>query len=327
MKVLIIYYSQSGNTMLVARHIEKGLRRAGADVTVVRLKDASYEMMEGYDLIGLGSPTWKADTPNMHHFIDKMPDQGGRHCFGFNTHGTLPHLYWPIVIPNLKNHGLLPIGYKDWYGDVTMPGMPKPYYTAGHPDETDLREAEEFGYEMAVNSPKIAAGDTSLIYPDPEMNEKVFRQAMICSNMLLCPTNPQGAFVRHPERCHYPKCHLCMDNCTMGYIDLSKDPQVYGNRGDRCDDCHECSFCFMICPFGAIEVEPANQFESDIGADHSNFERMLEEDEKTGKFRRLIPLSEIGHDTPYVYWHPERPYFKIPKDPGPLDLDCPDSEN
>ena len=47
MNVLIIYYSQSGNTMLVARHIEKGLRRAGASVTVVKLKDATYEMMEG----------------------------------------------------------------------------------------------------------------------------------------------------------------------------------------------------------------------------------------------------------------------------------------
>ena len=30
MKVLIIYYSQSGNTLLIARHIEKGLRKAGA---------------------------------------------------------------------------------------------------------------------------------------------------------------------------------------------------------------------------------------------------------------------------------------------------------
>ena len=49
MKVLIIYYSQSGNTMLIARHIEKGLRKAGADVTVVKLKDASYEMMADYE--------------------------------------------------------------------------------------------------------------------------------------------------------------------------------------------------------------------------------------------------------------------------------------
>ena len=30
MKVLIIYYSQSGNTMLIARHIEKGLRTVWA---------------------------------------------------------------------------------------------------------------------------------------------------------------------------------------------------------------------------------------------------------------------------------------------------------
>ena len=56
-----------------------------------------------------------------------------------------------------------------------------------------------------------------------------------------------------------------------------------------------------------------------IGLGTRLFEKMLEEDEKTGKFRRLIPLDEVGHDTPYVYWHPERPYFKIPKDPGPLD--------
>lgn len=66
---------------------------------------------------------------------------------------------------------------------------------------------------------------------------------------------------------------------------------------------------------------PANRFESDIGKDHTPFEKMLEEDEKTGKFRRKISLDEIGHDTPYVYWHPKRPYFVVPKDPGPLDPD------
>ena len=36
MKVLIIYYSQSGNTLLIARHIEKGLRKAGAERRVSR---------------------------------------------------------------------------------------------------------------------------------------------------------------------------------------------------------------------------------------------------------------------------------------------------
>ena len=110
MKILIIYYSQSGNTRKIAKCIARGARSAGAEVDVVKLKDASYEMLDGYDLIGIGSPVWKADTPNLHGFIDKMPNQNGKLCFAFNTHGTLPHLYFPIVLPNLKNHGLLPIG-------------------------------------------------------------------------------------------------------------------------------------------------------------------------------------------------------------------------
>jgi len=315
MKVLIIYYSQSGNTLSIAKAIAEGMRAAGAEVTGCRFKNATYEMMEEYDLIGFGSPVWKADTPNMHHFIEKMPNQNGKHCFVFNTHGTLPHLYFPIVLPNLKNHGMIPIGYKDWYGDVNMPGMPKPYYTSGHPDEIDFEEAKAFGREMVENSPRIQAGDTSLIYPDPEMNDKVFMQAMICSNMLLSPVNPQGGgFYRIPEKCQYPKCHICMDNCMMGYIDLSKDPQVYGNRGDKCDDCHECSYCYMLCPFGAIECLDPHQIERDKGHRHYAFEEMLEKDEASGKFRRHVPVEEVGFDTPYVLWHPERPYMKVPKD-------------
>lgn len=314
LRVLIIYYTQSGNTQKIARRIAAGAASAGAEVSVTRLKRASYEMLEDYDLIGLGSPVWKADTPNMHAFINKLPDQKGKHCFAFNTHGTLPHLYFPIVIPNLKNHGFLPIGYKGWYGDVNMPGMPKPYYTFGHPDEQDLAEAEAFGAEMVENSRRIAAGERELIYPDPEMNDKVFEQAMICSNMLLCPTNPQGAFLRDPEKCRYPKCHVCMDNCMMGYIDLSRNPPVFGNRGDRCDDCHECAYCFMICPFGAIYPQDPQQFERDRGVRHENFEVMLDRDEAEGTFRRHIPVEEVGFDTPYVFWHPQRPYLKVPRE-------------
>ena len=99
----------------IAKCIARGAVSTGAEVKMVRLKNADYAMMDEYDLIVIGSPVWKADTPNMHAFIDRMPHQNGKHCFAFNTHGTIPHLYFPIVLPNLKKHGLLPIGYADWY--------------------------------------------------------------------------------------------------------------------------------------------------------------------------------------------------------------------
>ena len=73
MKVLIVYYTQSGNTQKIASRIAKGAAAAGAEVTMLRLKRVTYEMLADYDLIGFGSPVWKADTPNMHAFIDKLP--------------------------------------------------------------------------------------------------------------------------------------------------------------------------------------------------------------------------------------------------------------
>ena len=41
MKALVIYYTQSGNTQTVAKQIAKGLKAAGADVVMTRLKNAT----------------------------------------------------------------------------------------------------------------------------------------------------------------------------------------------------------------------------------------------------------------------------------------------
>jgi flavodoxin/NAD-dependent dihydropyrimidine dehydrogenase PreA subunit len=314
MRVLIIYYSQSGNTLRIAKAVARGVSTLADGVELVTVKQALDVDLKNYDLIGLGSPIWKADPPNVRLFIERLPEQNGNHIFLFTTHGTLPHLYFPIVIPNLKRKGFNVIGYNDWYADVYMPGMPKPYYTHGHPDEIDFKEAEEFGREMALNSKRIANGETRLIYPEPELNEKVFKQAMICSNMLLSPVNPQGDFIRDESKCLYPKCTICEDNCTMGYIDLANGR--YGNRGFKCDDCHECSYCFMLCPSGAINTDPPMEehIKPHLGKRKLAFEEMLDMDEAAGKFRRLIPVDEVGFNTPYVIAHPNRPYMKVPKD-------------
>ena len=56
---------------------------------------------------------------------------------------------------------------RDWYGSVFLPEMPHPYPTDGHPDEIDLKEAEDFGREMVENSRRIHNGQTELIPPEP----------------------------------------------------------------------------------------------------------------------------------------------------------------
>jgi flavodoxin/Fe-S-cluster-containing hydrogenase component 2 len=316
MKVLVIYFSQSGNTRKIAHSIADGAREAASQVDVKSLKHVTYEMLEEYDLIGLGSPIWKADPPNIRRFYENAPDQKGKHIFSFATHGTMPSFYFPVVLPNLKKAGFTVIGSDHWYGNAVMPGMPEPYYTAGHPDEQDCAEAKAFGKEMVERSQRISAGETDLIPPMPK-NDVDQNQAVAIVNMLLEYGNPQGKIIRDPEKCIYPKCTRCMDNCPMDYIDLSCNPQKFGSEGHLCDDIHECAWCFMICPTGAIRLDPdiSEHVKPLIGARKPLFENILAQAEKDGKFRRLIPLDQVGFNTPYCLAHPNKPHFKVPAKP------------
>jgi NAD(P)H dehydrogenase (quinone) len=57
-RVLICYYSRSGNTRKMARLIEKGAKAAGADVDTKEVKSVTPAALLKYDCIVIGSPTY-----------------------------------------------------------------------------------------------------------------------------------------------------------------------------------------------------------------------------------------------------------------------------
>ena len=57
-KVLICYYTRSGNTRAMAEMIEKGVRSEGVDVDTKPVKNVTPSMLLKYDAIVLGSPTY-----------------------------------------------------------------------------------------------------------------------------------------------------------------------------------------------------------------------------------------------------------------------------
>ena len=155
-----------------------------------------------------------AAPANVLEFAGKMRFVGGKHCFTFCTHGTSFRAFHPVLYPVLADRGLVILGTADWYGDCHLLHMPQPYPTAGHPDAIDIQEAEAFGREIAVRSMRVSAGETDLIPPAPAQIPKppdVDLDAIASFAKLL-------KFDR--EKCLYPKCTLCMDNCPTYGIDL-----------------------------------------------------------------------------------------------------------
>lgn len=318
MKSLIVYYSQTGNTGKIARAIHRGLAGKVERCDLKTVAEADPEEVEACDLIGIGSPVWcGAETPNVRRFIEALPVQQGRHIFCFNTHGVMPEQYFPTVVRRLKGRGFTVIGMRDWFGDVCFQMAPSPYYTHGHPDDIDLEEAEAFGREMAEVSRRISAGESGLI---PALPERVLTpQLLALTEFYRSGHNPHGYLTYDQSMCNYPKCRLCMDNCLMGYIDLSAEPRRYGSKGTACDMWMGCTFCEMICPTGAISCDWEQfqkYFREKIGCvlDGNPLAEAAETCIASGRLRLLIDRDAVHWGTPFWKAHPKPPRLKIQRE-------------
>ena len=314
MKTLIVYYSQTGNTAKIARAIGEGIRPLVETCDLARIKEVSRQTLEAYDLIGLGTPVWMGGfTPNVRIFVENLPDQKGKHIFSFCTHGVMPELYLPGVVRKLRMKGFTVIGWRDWYGSVHFQVAPKPYFTDGHPDEVDCREAEAFGQEMVELSRRVHAGETGVIPEPPDF--ELTPQLLALLEFYQSGHNPHGRLTWNKELCRHPKCHICEDNCLMGYIDLSANPPRYGSKGDACDMWMGCTFCELICPTGAISCDWDKALQENMklgeyfGVDplKTAFQKAVE----TGRLRKLSPDEIEG---PYYKVYAKHPRFRIPRD-------------
>jgi flavodoxin/NAD-dependent dihydropyrimidine dehydrogenase PreA subunit len=237
MKSAVIYFSQTGNTKRVAEAIQSGIALVTKQCGIFKLKETKPADLPRYDLIGLGCPVFAYREPaNVRAFVESLPSLRGKHGFVFATHGTVLGKTLATMSWALYQKGVVVIGSYHCYADVFVPGIPYPWFTTGHPDETDLNEAEAFGRQMAELSQKITRGEAS-----PTFKTKMTGWGQPLQARLLMTLKR--------EKCRYPECRLCVDNCPMNGIDLSVEPFVFRR------DCISCFFCEQVCPYSAIEVD------------------------------------------------------------------------
>ena len=291
MKSIVIYFSQTGNTEKVAYAIQAGIKQTSSHCDIAKIKDVNPKQLYDYDLIGMGSAVFGGQLGSLAVLLNDLRFVGGKHAFFFCTHGTAIHGFdfFPNAYKRAKKSGLVMIGTGDWYGDCYLLHMPEPYPTAGHPDEVDLREAEEFGREMVMRSWRIKAGETDLIPPEPPEPH--------VDNFLMISESRGSSSVKdsfssmlkfYKERCLYPNCRLCMDNCPMDGIDLSVKPPVLAKP------CLKCEWCARICPTGALDMDEWVEAMASMTSEGFPFGMLskLKEAEAEGLFRRLVPVAD-----------------------------------
>lgn len=148
-KVLIVYYSRTGNTKKMALSIEEGIKEEGIDVVVKDVKETKVEELLDYDGIILGSPTYYGlpageiktlldESVKFHGRLD------GKVGGAFTSSGGIAggnETTLLAIIEALLVHGMIVQGNPggDHYGPVAI----------GSPNDKVLQACKDYGRRIA----------------------------------------------------------------------------------------------------------------------------------------------------------------------------------
>ena len=155
-KILIAYYSRSGNTEKMARKIEEIIKKEGVETDLKKVTDVKAKDLLSYDGIIVGSPTYYG---SMAWEVKKLFDEsvafhgklkgkiGGAFASANNVGGGNETTILDILNAMIV-HGMIvqgePVG--DHYGPVAI----------GAPDERALKCCERFGRILASLVKKLS---------------------------------------------------------------------------------------------------------------------------------------------------------------------------
>lgn len=88
MRVAIFYFSQTGNTRLVAQAMAEAFREKGNITRTVSLKEAIPQDATQSDLLGIGTPCFSSQAPTpVKEFLKTLPYMDKQRAFVFATNG------------------------------------------------------------------------------------------------------------------------------------------------------------------------------------------------------------------------------------------------
>lgn len=243
-KCLVTYFSQGGTTAKVAECIGKGLQACGFQVDFNDIKERKPPDINGYDLLGIGSPVYACQIPfNVSDYVRSLPRLDNMPVFSFNLYGTYPFDAGGQLLKMLAKKGARDMGYLSCRGpEYNLGYLKKGYlFSPDNPTTEELAQAEAFGREVAErfsgngHAPALTFHSPSFVY----RMERMFCNRWIIENIMV------RTFKVNTQLCN--SCGLCMKLCPNGNIRLNEDGHPKWGKNCLC-----CLTCQMKCPKDAI---------------------------------------------------------------------------
>ena len=252
MKILVYYFTGSGNTERVLRKFEEEFKKDGHSVDFVKIENQIYKLdkkvdvnHDDYDLIGIGYPIHAFNAPQIIYDWAKSLDKTDKMKRAFIINTSAEPLYvnhaGAIKITKiLKKRGL----------DVQNE------YHYVMPYDMIYRHKQKMAFRMWDTAQKLIPIDARTIIEGKSEMYKQVKCAALWAWFLRIEhfgSKFNGLFYSvNKKKCI--NCHKCVNNCPIENIKL-KDGKI--KFGAKCTMCQRCTY---FCPTDAIRTGMFNSW-------------------------------------------------------------------
>lgn len=248
MNILIIYFSQTGNTKKVTEVISKTLTADKHKIICSKMADFNIEDVAWANAIGIGSPSFGSGAPSfVKSFIKTLPSLTGKKAFVYATgFGAAGNVLLDMQKELSKKNADVISGYLT-FGEMHHPAPSLNGKQANRPNSKDLQGVAEFASDLGKYL-KGAITNKRDIKGNVNVSGKVGFYNMLgllaSSKQVLHILEPKPKIVE--DKC--VQCELCIKECPTNCIEMNEYPTI-NNK-----DCVRCYRCMNICPKNAYEA-------------------------------------------------------------------------
>ncbi|MDX8340330.1 EFR1 family ferrodoxin [Draconibacterium sp. IB214405] len=243
-KAMIATFSQSGSTNKIADQIEKGITSGEWDIDRINIGQNSNTDVSGYDLVGIGSPTYFFNPPFIvQDFVNELKGLKNKPTFVFVLHGTYVGDCGNWIRRTLKMKEAKDYGYFTSYGVDYWMGYIKrgTMFSPDSPTKKELHSAEEFG-KSVINS--FSEQQQNKIAPFDPPTPFVYR----IERLLVARSSVKSFYYKtFTVNSDCNNCGICVEKCPVNNITQQEDGTLKWDS-----NCQLCATCEMNCPKDAI---------------------------------------------------------------------------
>jgi ferredoxin/flavodoxin len=245
-KVLVLYYSQTGQTRRYARLIGCILKAKDLAVDVRDMQEFDKNLLPNYDLIIVGTPVFYYDTPsNVSQWLETIPAIAGVPVAAFvsfggpegNQHNASTH-----ILKLLAEKGGVPVGRDAFRNIATYPtpnwNNPKQISGQHLPNTATFDQTRRF---TADSLERITRNETISVSYELALREGLQTLPLVWLNKKAITKHTVDA-----EKCI--GCETCVKKCPTKAINPFKQTV------DR-EKCLACFGCLNNCPADAVVME------------------------------------------------------------------------